>query len=236
MFIQNKYNKIYYNIINNAKSRQLTGYVERHHIIPKSLGGDNSKDNLAKLTAREHYICHLLLTKFTTGIAYQKMSYALHRVTNKSNSQIKSSKVYEMIRTAHATMLSAKLKGVTIQDRFGRAYSHPISTYQKDQIRKANSARIWTDEMRANMSKAKTGQSIKLPPRTKEHSLNISKARTNKTMYTFIHEIYGTVICARFELINLYPELNIKSTELGKVIDPTYREKSHRGWSVISFP
>jgi hypothetical protein len=58
------YNKIYYSIITNAKNRIITdGYYEKHHIIPRSLGGDNSKENIVGLTAREHYICHLLLTK-----------------------------------------------------------------------------------------------------------------------------------------------------------------------------
>lgn len=38
-------------------------FVEKHHIIPKSEGGDNSSDNLVNLTAREHYIAHLLLYK-----------------------------------------------------------------------------------------------------------------------------------------------------------------------------
>ena len=38
-------------------------YTEKHHIIPKCMGGTNDKSNLVKLTAREHYIAHKLLTK-----------------------------------------------------------------------------------------------------------------------------------------------------------------------------
>lgn len=38
-------------------------YCESHHIIPKSEGGDNSAENLVNLTAREHYIAHLLLAR-----------------------------------------------------------------------------------------------------------------------------------------------------------------------------
>lgn len=59
MFIENKYKIIYFRIINNAKTRALpTEYVETHHIIPKSLGGDNTKTNVVLLTGREHFICH----------------------------------------------------------------------------------------------------------------------------------------------------------------------------------
>jgi hypothetical protein len=54
---------IYYNdIINNARIRQkYTGYIERHHIIPKSIGGLDTSDNIVELTAKEHYIAHHLL-------------------------------------------------------------------------------------------------------------------------------------------------------------------------------
>ena len=38
-------------------------YLEKHHIIPKSLGGTNDASNLVKFTARQHYIAHLLLYK-----------------------------------------------------------------------------------------------------------------------------------------------------------------------------
>lgn len=38
-------------------------YTEKHHIIPKCMGGSDENSNLVKLTAREHYIAHKLLTK-----------------------------------------------------------------------------------------------------------------------------------------------------------------------------
>jgi len=55
MFIENKYNTWYYNIINKSKNRLLTGYKEKHHILPRCLGGKDNKDNLVELTAREHF-------------------------------------------------------------------------------------------------------------------------------------------------------------------------------------
>ena len=36
-------------------------YKERHHIIPKCIGGTNDEDNLIDLYAREHFIAHKLL-------------------------------------------------------------------------------------------------------------------------------------------------------------------------------
>ena len=38
-------------------------YKERHHIIPKCMGGNNEKDNLIDLYAREHFIAHKLLVE-----------------------------------------------------------------------------------------------------------------------------------------------------------------------------
>lgn len=57
------YSKIYNSIIENRKKFPLEGYTESHHILPKSLGGGNEKENLVRLSAREHFICHYLLTK-----------------------------------------------------------------------------------------------------------------------------------------------------------------------------
>jgi hypothetical protein len=72
MYLDNKYTRKYYSLISKAQSRNfktrkeavsVLGYVESHHITPKSLGGDNSKTNLVYLTAREHFVAHWLLTK-----------------------------------------------------------------------------------------------------------------------------------------------------------------------------
>ena len=44
MFKENKYTKWYYNIVKNAALRTLNSvYTESHHIVPKSLGGNNRK-------------------------------------------------------------------------------------------------------------------------------------------------------------------------------------------------
>jgi len=55
------YSRIYESIIEKAKTRKLEGYVEKHHIIPKCIGGPDKIENIVELTAREHFLCHLLL-------------------------------------------------------------------------------------------------------------------------------------------------------------------------------
>jgi hypothetical protein len=102
MYLQNKYTRWYYNIIQRAQTRTISGYTERHHIIPKSLGGSNSKSNLVVLTAREHFVCHWLLTKMVEGIFKQKMAYACKRMMHGGNKDQKrykiTSKVYANLK------------------------------------------------------------------------------------------------------------------------------------------
>jgi len=98
MFLQNKYTKWYYGIITSNRMRE--GYTEKHHIIPKCLGGNNEKENIVILTAREHFICHLLLTKMTEGKARASLAYAVWQMTyigNRKRYQIKN-RVYEYLR------------------------------------------------------------------------------------------------------------------------------------------
>jgi hypothetical protein len=87
MFLVNKYSKWYFSIIENAKNRTTAGYIEKHHIIPKSMDGDNSAENLVNLTAKEHFICHLLLTKMTTGNYNKKMLFAFRQMSMTGGNQ-----------------------------------------------------------------------------------------------------------------------------------------------------
>jgi hypothetical protein len=116
MFNNTKYTKLYYQIITPTLNRELNTYKELHHIIPRSLGGTDEKDNLTYLTAREHFICHWLLVKMTEGQARSKMIYALQGMRAQNNSQQRyetkiTSRVYEHYRIEHARIHSETMKG-----------------------------------------------------------------------------------------------------------------------------
>jgi len=58
MFKDNKYSRWYRSIIAQAQEKvnsRLTGRFEKHHILPKSMGGSDAPENLVKLTPREHW-------------------------------------------------------------------------------------------------------------------------------------------------------------------------------------
>lgn len=74
-----KYRRWYDQIVDRGQTRRsLGGYGEVHHILPRSLGGGDEPSNLVKLTYREHFLAHWLLTKIYDGAARSAMVYALH--------------------------------------------------------------------------------------------------------------------------------------------------------------
>ena len=63
--------KVYETIIQKAKfenririKKNQIGYIyyENHHILPKCIGVNEDQNNKVLLTAREHFVCHKLLT------------------------------------------------------------------------------------------------------------------------------------------------------------------------------
>lgn len=99
------YHEIYRSLIQNAKDEEAKGTrrkgrYERHHIKPKSIGGDNTSQNLVRLTPREHFIAHLLLERmFQKGSEeHRKMAFAAWRLANGGSSARISSRTYEIVR------------------------------------------------------------------------------------------------------------------------------------------
>lgn len=81
MFLDNKYRHWHDAIIERARTRgPVDGYIEKHHVIPKSMGGTKESGNLVALTFREHFLVHWLLTKFVDQYNCYKMLMALFRM------------------------------------------------------------------------------------------------------------------------------------------------------------
>lgn len=160
MFLNCKYTRWYYSLIDRAKTRQLKSEIEKHHIIPRSLGGGNEKENLVSLTPREHFICHRFLAKMTTGPAKRSMTCAIMYMSNFRQDKI-SSRTYAYIKKQFSLMRTG--------------YRH--SEASKEQMSLTHKARGITPENRIKMSKAKIGMKF-----TQTHCQNISNAQRGKTL------------------------------------------------------
>lgn len=195
--IENKYSRWYEQIVTRAKTRILSNdtYSERHHVIPKSVGGNNSKDNIVVLTAREHFVCHWLLIKFTTGRFRLKMAAALsmmHRTKNDHMNRYKSvnfSRIYESIKILHSEFASDRNSGrkysAEAKARMSEAqkksyrenWTPEMKAKRNAAVAEANRNRVYTDEMRANRSKGLKG--IKRSP---EYCEMLSKRSKGKKL------------------------------------------------------
>ena len=114
--LTNKYSKLYYKITSNAKQRTTEGYTELHHIIPQSMGGSNGKENLVEITAREHFICHLLLWKMFPKNTQQRqrMAYAITAMRMNKTGGRYNSKHYNTLKESIAIDLFSSARWITI--------------------------------------------------------------------------------------------------------------------------
>lgn len=98
----------YEKLISKAQNRSIlkSEYKEVHHIIPKCMGGDNSKENLIPLFPEEHFIAHLLLTKI-----YPNEKGLMDAVFLMSTIKRYSNKKYGWLRTKFIKSKSISMSG-----------------------------------------------------------------------------------------------------------------------------
>jgi hypothetical protein len=131
-------------------------YYEEHHIVPRSLGGSDSDKNLVLLTAKEHYLAHLLLFvhyKTIGGDSLRKMAFAVISMSS-GNSNHKRSGIREYALYREAAILCSL--GRKVEDTTN--YRKPKSDKHKEAIRSArlNSPRR-SQETRVKIALTKKG-------------------------------------------------------------------------------
>jgi hypothetical protein len=134
------YQKIYEHIIEKAKIKNRQKgkkiYYENHHIKPKCLNGLDEDKNLVLLTAKEHFICHKLLTKIYPD--NRDLATAFHFMVYGNNDYKNTARDYE-----YARELISKIG---------------LSEETKEKISKAGEGRLHTDEAKRKMSEALKGK------------------------------------------------------------------------------
>lgn len=162
MFIPNKYTECYYNIINNRLSNPLPSdiYAEKHHIIPRSLGGNNVSSNIVSLSAKEHFLCHRLLTKMTNGKDRSKMVYAMNNMLRRSDTQDRysvTSRTYKHIKEEFSKV------NPFASDEFKKKFkTHHVGMKRSEETKSKMSA-AWTDERKRKHSEAQRNRMLGKP-------------------------------------------------------------------------
>lgn len=122
------YKAHYDRLILKASLRDIKGYYETHHIIPKCIGGNDDVTNLVKLTPEEHYLAHQLLVKIYPDNK-KLVNAAIMMIPNR-----KSNKLYGWLRRKFAQVQSLRQKG-NGNSQFGTRWIHNKITKETKKIR-----------------------------------------------------------------------------------------------------
>lgn len=131
-------------------------YVEFHHALPQSLFYDLKDDKrfIVCLTAREHFLAHLLLSKMFKGLSKSRMALAVFKMYSGSQGQQRyiNSRFYETCRIEYSVARSTMPRP-------------PQPQSQKDKVRAKLKGKARSQETREKMK----GPREKYGPQTEEH-------------------------------------------------------------------
>lgn len=165
------YTKFYNSIIANAKSRTIDTYTEKHHIIPRSLGGTDDKCNIVSLTAKEHFVCHLLLTKMYPegSFEWHKMIKAFMMMQSHSSTHKRyTGKLHENYRVRFSQVQSESQRGEK-NSNFGTMWIHSMELEKSKKISKAEAipegwqkGRVLDFEIRKRMDDKRVAKDLRV--------------------------------------------------------------------------
>lgn len=195
MFLDNEYSVEYFNIVNQYRKNQQYSknsdtYCEKHHIIPRCMGGSNKKDNIVFLSAKDHFRCHTLLVKFTEGDNNGKMWSALWRMMNKqSKNQQRDLEInaydYEEARKQHSIAQSIRMSGQN-NPFFGKHHTKEskeiMSNVRKGKTYEEIYGESHAAELRQRRKEESTGRTLPAEARIKVSKANSGRKRNDLTL------------------------------------------------------
>lgn len=160
----------------------VKGYVERHHIIPRCMGGSNDRDNLVALTAREHFLAHMLLGKIHGGVLW-------HAVTIMSDDGRINSRLFDIARKGLSTRMigNTNTKGRKAPDSERQHMSYmrkgkpgrKQSEITKQKIREANLGKKLSEATKQKLSDNQLGKA-----KPEGFGIKIAAAQLIQSKYT----------------------------------------------------
>jgi hypothetical protein len=177
------YEKIYDSLIFSRQNRILPKnvYAEKHHIIMRSMGGKDTPDNIVILTAKEHFLAHLLLHRIHRN---KKTSFALFAMCNFKNkstqgkNRVFSAKSYEFAKNEFCKFLSDSQTGVKKSEKHCEAISRSKEIFWSKKT---------AEEKSATMKKVRDKMTSE---QRKKRSQNANLSYTSERRSKNAHEIF----------------------------------------------
>lgn len=171
---------------------------EIHHIVPRSWGGSNLKDNLINIPYKFHFVLHKLLFKaFPSDIS---MAYAYYMMANcnrkwiDEKQSIKSSKEYSLLKYMVSENAKAEFRdGIRISYRKNKVLAKNIIT---DEIKLIDKNIFYSSEEWVGLSKGKTisnDQKSKISAYNKTHIKSDKQKASATVMMNNLCK--NTIIC-----------------------------------------
>lgn len=233
------YSAIYNRLVLKARNRGIPeGYYEVHHIIPRSMGGSDHPSNLVELTAKEHYIAHMLLYKIHNhseyGSAMVKAWFCMSTIGDRNNRYY--SRTYELARLRYVESITGTkhprhnpivcrfekqgeyFQGTSVEfyTKYGY-YQGRVSALVNEKIKSMDGWRLIE----------KDGVSVAHKRYVYADTRGLLNGNANRTVYHFVHES-GTVFSGTMAEFNgLYRSQKVDLSAL-----VSKRQKISKGWKL----
>jgi hypothetical protein len=172
-----------YDRLTHPGPRVIVEYTEKHHILPRCMGGDDTAENVIRLTAREHYIAHLLLWKIHKSPSTAYAVWMMQCFSAKQKRfEIRNSRQYQKIREHVISILKETPKSESHRRNLSLSLTgkkrKPHTEETKLKIRNAKLGRKNSPEHCRNAGLAHRGKHN--APLSAEHKAKIGAANKGK--------------------------------------------------------
>lgn len=207
------YRRHYELLVVRARDREIDCFVERHHVIPKCMGGTDGTDNLVRLTPEEHYVAHQLLVKIHPE--NKKLVYAAWAMThgsrrsNKKYGWLKRKRSEAQLGTTHTDEARKKISLAAI----GRK----LSDQAKEILHQSRRGSKNSDEHNRKVSEALSGKK-----KSEKHTAAIREARKN---IAYTPELREKLAANRGKKLNEAQLKALRDSHIGKPLSDEHRKK-----------